>query len=822
MVGVALGVAVILATAIANQSTVAAFKTMIDSITGKADFMISGSSGGGFDDSALERVRRIPGVAIANPGILRSAGWSVEPGQEPEPIEVAGIDPLVDRRLRQYRSAGGRFLKPDERGLLATERFALDNNLEIGDDLVLTAGGARRRFELVGLLKDEGAGRFMAGRVLFLPLDQARELFGLEGRLTYIDAKVESGESIELIGERISADLGPGFIVEQPDQRVEAVSEMLASLRVGLSFFGAIAMFVGAFLVYNTFAMAVLEQTHELGILRSLGAGRRQLVLLVLTQAAIVGLAGSVLGILIGIGLAKLLLSFMVRTVEIPVGALVVPPLGLGLAVVIGTAVTVVSALQPAMIAGRVSPLAAIKIFAAKATRRLSVIRVLVGVAVIAMGLGLSSAPVAETLTRYGDWMIALSAGGAFFYFLGAGLLTASLIGPLGRVFSWPAKFLFGRTGGLAAANLIRNPGRTAATAAAVMTTLAMLISVGGMVSSFRVSVDRWVDRSLGADVFVSGKSIDTIFDQRFGDRLRRIEGVDDLTASRWTTVRVGETRVAWRGIEPRSHRRFATLQFTEGRQDEAWRQLSRGGYVFVSAPAAHKRGLRVGDQITVVTNLGEKKFKVAAVMVEFAAESGDLLIGSARDTEKYLGIDEISGFRLKVGPGAKPQEVAERIRKKYGGLDLEVRDIQELKDMAGRQVNDSFAVFNVLVLLAGIVALISIFNTLMMNILERRREIGLLRAVGATQGQVALMTLVEAFVIGCIGGGLGLLLGSYASSDIVGAMKSLTGYEISYVFPWITGAIGLALAVAGSVAAAVYPARRASLEPLGEALKCE
>ncbi|MDP1809067.1 MAG: ABC transporter permease [Actinomycetota bacterium] len=818
--GVVLGVAVILAVAITNRSTIDAFRAMIDSITGKADFWVNGPSTAGFSEAKLAEVRRTPGVAVAIPGIARDS--TLYAGKRRESVQVAGIDPRVDRKLRYFKLASGRFLKSDEPAALVPADLAGKKKFKLGDKVKLTGAGVKHEFKVIGLLRDEGAGRFMGGNAVFIPLKQAQSIFKLKGRLTYIDAKVKTGVSVKAAVGRVSRRLGESFIVEQPEKRAEAVSQMLKGLQVGLSFFGTIAMFVGGFLVYNTFTMVVVEQTQEMGMVRALGATRGQVVALVLIQAVVLGIIGSVLGVGAGVALAKVLMSYVSKTVELPVESISVPVLGLAGAVGVGLLVTLLAALQPALAAGRVSPLAAIRIRAKKSSKALAVLRVTVGCLGVTAGVAASFLPGPEGLGRYAYLSVSIHEGGTFLLLLGAALLSPSLAKPLGYIFAAPIRLLFGQTGKLAAANLTRNPGRTAATASAVMITLAMLMSVAGMTTSFKRSVDRWVDKSLGADVFVSGRSSDATYSKRFADKLRRVKGVKDLTMIRFVPVREGAREVLFRAIEPTSYRRFATLQFAKGDKRRAWLDLARGDHVFISTVMANKRGLKVGDKITLTTVKGRRNFTISAIAVDFGGEMGDMIVGSRKDMKKYFHLDDAGGFRLKVAAGVRPRTVADRIKKKYKSMDLDVQDIQEFKTMVDGRVTNSFAVFNVLIVLAAVVAMISVFNSLMMNILERRRELGILRAVGATRGQIGLMNLLEAFITGGIGGILGLAVGAVSARDTVNGMNTLTGYDISFIFPGKIAAIALLIALVFSVLAAAYPARRAATLEIGRALQYE
>ncbi len=817
-IGVALGVAVILATSIANTSTVDAFHVMIDSITGKADFLVNSVAADGFAADRLGLVSETGGVADAVPGISKRTNLII--GDEEEDVQFAGIDPLVDRRLRTYSVTDGRFLRPGEAGVLIPEKLADDYGIKLGDTVSVAERGERHRFQVVGLLGAEGAGRFMGGRVVFLPLAQAQSVFGLKDRLNFIDVRVEEGRQTQAVASRVSQRLGVGFTVEMPEKRAEAISQMLRGLQVGLSFFGAIAIFVGGFLVYNTFAMVVLEQTQELGVIRSLGGSRTQISAVILFQALFVGLIGSAIGLASGIALARLLLRFVSDTVDLPIQDLTVPFVGLAVAIAVGLVVTLVAAFQPALMAGRISPLAALRIRARTPSRSLGFLRVAAALAALSLGVYISFLPGGPGLGRLAPVAVPLHAGGSFLLLFGAALITPTLVRPLGRAISWPLGLIIGQPAKLAADNLARHPGRTAGTAAAIMITLAMLISIGGMTTSFRLSVESWVDESLGADVYVSGPSTDALYDADLAGKMKTVKGVDDLTSVGYTVVQAGESRVLFRAIEPQSYRRFASLQLVQGSESAAWRDLRRERRVFISTVTANSRQIGVGDKISVATKKGEREFTVAGVVVDFGGDMGELIIGTRADLREYFDIRGISAFRLKVEDSVRPATVARRIENRFTDMNFQVHDVQEFKDMADEQVSRSFAVFNVLILLAAIVALISVFNTLMMNILERRREIGVLRAVGATRGQVGLITLIEAFITGVIGGILGLLVGGYLAADIVKNMSSLTGYEIDFVFPVETAGVALLIGVVFTVVAAAYPARKAASTNISTALQ--
>lgn len=816
--GIVLGVAVILGISITNISTLAAFKDTIDSITGRADFWINAPSDAGFDERNLERVRQINGVAVANPGISRSS--LLIKGKSKQDLQIAGIDPTVDRRLRDYKVRAGRFLsQKDKLAVLLVEDFARNNGIRLNRKIILATDRGFVRFKVVGLIANQGAGRFVGGNVAFMPLKTAQSEFSLRGKFSYMDAKAVPGRDLKAVQERIRGALGENFIVEQPEKRIEAITETLGALQIGLSFFSAVALFVGGFLIFNTLSMVVVERTRELGMLRSMGATRAQIGRLVLYEAAGIGAVGSLFGVFFGMGLAKGLLFFVSETIQSNIAVFRVPFWGLVTSVVVGISVSIISAMQPAVAAGRISPVQAVRVQARR--NRLISSPALSFVAILVLALGFVASYRPQFFSSQPGELVGQV--GAFLLLLGAALLTPSVVGPLAAVFRVSASLLMRNEGRLAADSLGRVRGRTAATVSAVMISLAMLMSVGGMTESFKDSVNRWVERSVGADILVSGQPSDLSFEKSFISKLRRVPGVKIVTPIRFFRVRAGNDWITWRTIEPRTFRKMADLQFVKGKKETAWRRLRHNDSVFISTVLANRLRKNVGDSLTIKTNLGDRRFKIAGVIVEFAGEMGDVVLGTRTAMKRYFGLDDANVFRIKVKTGASPRIVADRIKSRFGKeRSLDIQDAQEFRSTVNRQVNVSFAAFNVIILIAVIVAVIGIVNTLMMNILERRREIGVLRAIGSTRWQIRRMILAEAAITSACGFILGLILGTYMSINVVQGMHSLTGYDVSYIFPWSVVWISGAIALLFSTLVALLPAQAAARINIVEAVQYE
>ncbi len=816
-IGIILGVAVILGISITNISTVAAFTDMIDSITGKADFTINSVSES-FDEQALDKVGKIDDVKVAAPGISR--GSRLTKKKDKPNTRVIGIDPSIDKKVRDYSIVDGKFLRSNEgRSIMIVAEFAKEHNIKVGDELELATDKGFSDFRVVGLLDKTGVGRFLSGSVIFMPLKTAQKEFNLDNRLTFIDVITASGADTEITIKKTKKVLGNNFTLERPAKRVEAMEESLKALQIGLSFFSAVALFVGGFLIFNTLSMVVIERTKELGLLRSIGASRSQVAKLILFEALIIGIIGSVIGLIAGLGLARGLIYIMSQTIQNNISTFEVPLKGLVASIFVGVIISTIASLQPALVASRIPPLMAIRANRQQTNSFAGYLLLTIAIFTIASGVMISYRP---QIFGYLPGSL-LSQAGAFLLLLGAALLTPFLVKPLSAFFSKPFSLLARSEGKLAARNLSRNKGRTAATISAIMISLSMLLSIGGLTVSFKASIDKWVEKSIGADVFVAGEPFDLSIDKRYIKELEKVKGVKSVSPVRFFFVRVGDDRFTWRAIEPDTFKPMAELQFVEGNSDQSWDKLDDNGSVFLSTVLANKLDIGKGDEIKVKTDQGERSFNIAGVIVDFGGETGDVIVGTRSDMKKYFGFDDVNSFRIKVDAGERPRAVAKRIEKRFQKeLSLEIEDIQEFKSMINEQINVTFAAFNVITLIAVIVAAIGIINTTMMNIMERAREIGILKAIGSTRWQVRKIILIEASITGAIGLLLGVIVGIYMSISVIQSMHTLTGYDVTYVFPWSSLISSAFIGLIFSTVVALIPAQIAARSNIVEAIHYE
>ncbi len=855
MGGIVLGVAVILAIEIANKNILTSIETIFEEASGKAHLVIENTSPtkSGFNEDVLLRVQRVEGVQIAVPTLrartlleAEADQWQVELAISGETtvneLFLYGVTPAIDSQVRDYEVVNGRFLAEDDRGytLVLVEEYAKEHEIKVGEELEILTPGGKETLYVVGLIAKTGPGRLNNGSVGFLLLRVVQEIFERGHEIDQIDvvaapAVANSPESLDGLKTRLEERLGENFKVMYPVSRGQIVSHSLANYQLGLGFFSAIALFAGAFLVYNAFSMTVLERTREIGLLRSLGFTQGQVAGLILEEAMILGGMGSCLGLLGGLGLARGLIKVMSSVVGVEATDLTVPASGLASSLLVGSLVTLASALLPAYRASRISPLEAIRVRGMPGAGW-SMARLL-GPALIALALiGLYIPLPLEIAFPIGTRSV-------FILLLGVTLSLILIVGPLSSLLVSPLSLLYGNEGLLGGGNVQRAKGRTVLTAAALMVSVTMIVGNGAMIDSMRADIHDWVEKAIGGDLQVrSPIPMRTDMATRF----EGIEGVEAVAPVQFFSVRClmpdsskvtseqnfsefsrTEKRdiLTFEALELESYTRVASFKFaSDGKEDEndAIERLAQGDAVFISTVLSEKYGLQQGDTIRLETRRGQRDFYIAGVIVDFAAD-GYVINGLWRDARRYFGQNKADVFIIKLTPGASYEAVKAQLENRYGQrCHLHVEASREFKDRILRVANQTFVLFDVLVFISMIVAALGIFNTLLMNILERIREIGGLRSLGMTRGQVARMILAEAGTIGAIGALIGLSVGLFLSKVFVRAANDLSGYALEYVFPTRSLMISVVIALGISQVAALYPAWQASRLNIVEAIQHE
>jgi putative ABC transport system permease protein len=837
LAGIVLGVAVILAINVTNQSTLASISAVFDEASGKAHLVIepASSSSGGFDRSVLNRVHLVPGVQLAVPSIRvrtmpadEADRWRIEillGGSTTNELLLYGIDPALDHQARTYELEAGRFLDHDGAAyqVVLVGDYAREHHVQVGKDLVVMTPDGTERLRVVGLMQKRGPGRLNNGNFGVVPLEAAQRIWSRGRNLDQIDVvatpdAAATADGLAALKQRLAERLGAGYSVVYPAERGQLITRMLSAYQQGLGFFSLIALFVGAFLIYNTFSMTVVERTREIGLLRALGMTRRQILQLILTEAVILGGVGSMAGVFGGIVLARGLIRFLSGLVSTQVTETAIPIEGLLVSLAVGGLVTLVAALYPAWQASRISPLAALTARARTEPGALLRYGWLPGLVLIVLAyLALYVIPLRREV-QYPVGSVAILG-----MFLGATLVVPATIDLLERLIRPLNVWVYGAQGRIGSANIRRAAGRTALTVAALMVGVAMILGINGVTESFRRDLLSWVDTAIGGDLYVRSPQPLPVDMWR---RLEQVEGVAVASPLRYLQVRLSHFNdtLVYVALDPDSYDRVGSFQFTDGHSDDQVRlaRLKQGGAVFISSVVADKYGLAQGDTAWIETARGAQPFEVAGVVIDFT-NNGYVIDGTREDMRRYFGLNDVQGFVVKVAPGTDPQVVAQRIDADYGRRrHLNVESGESFKRRVLALADQAFALLSVLALIGLVVAALGVINTLTMNVLERQREIGMLRAQGMTRRQVAEMVLAEAGTVGVIGGTFGIVFGFFMSRVFVLATNVLAGYVIDYAFP-LTGLIASVVVALGvSQVAALYPARRAAAVNIVEAVQHE
>ncbi len=758
--GIVLGVAVILAINITNNSTLASINKIFDEASGLADLVIVPSSytgTSGYPDSTLGRVKSVPGVEYAVPSVQASTllaadakDWSYSFGlggtSGGNRLLIFGIDPAVDQEARQYNLIAGRFLKPGERSYSAifTQDYATEKKIEVGKDvdIILPSGTATLR--CVGIVRKDGPGLMNSGAVAFVPLEVVQDLFSRGGELDQIDVVTtyevsHSTQNLAALKRTLQDKLGSKYLVNYPAQRGQVVTQQLATYQQGLSFFSMIALFVGGFLIYNAFTMTIVERTQEIGLLRALGVSRRQVLRLVMIEAALLGVVGSILGVFFGLILAQGLIAIMGTITATEIVLVEIPPDGLIVALMVGLGVTLVSSLLPALQATRISPLAALRIKGrddpAGAPRKLGFIA---GVEAVVVGmLFVYSIPLRQSV------VFQVGSLAVFVMLLGATLTVPAAIDVLEKFVRPAIVRVFGREGAIGAGNIQRSRGRTSLTVAALMVGISMVISIGAMSRSFQNDIDGWVNTSVGGDLIVRSP-LEMPID--FQTRLVAIPGVEAVTAARYFGVRragnaADDLALVFQAIDPDTYWQVASFQFAENQDqiEQMKRDFADGG-LFVSTTVADKYNLKRGDTLELETKRGVQAFKVAGLVSDFTGQ-GFVVNGSIEVMNRFFGLTEVDRFTLKVLPGTDVAATKKLIEDRYGASrHVQVETTESFRARIRELTNKAFSLLDVLASIGVVVAALGVINTMMMNVLERRREIGALRSIGMMRVQVIRM----------------------------------------------------------------------------------
>ncbi|WP_030897506.1 ABC transporter permease [Streptomyces sp. NRRL F-5126] len=768
----------------------------------------------------LDTIRDAPGVAtvtgrvsgfagVAGPdGKLIGTGWSNK-GANFAP-DSHGRDPSY-----AFRHGNG---PRDARHIALDARSAAAGGYHVGDRVRVATDGPVRTYTLSGVFTTHDGAVQAGGSLVLFDTAQAQHLYLPGGRAgRFMDATVTASPGASdtavlaavkrLLPHGATADTGSALA----GQDARTAAQSLSSLNKILLAFAGIALFVGVFLISNTFTMLVAQRSRELALLRAIGASRRQVRRSVIVEAALVGLAASVAGFVLGLGLAVGLRSVMGSFgARVPAGPLVVGGDAVAAALGVGVLVTLLAAWLPSRRAAKIPPVAAMSSAHAPAGTRSLVVRNCIGAALAAVG----AAGIAGGASVGGDSGRMLIAGGAFLLLIGVIVLIPLLSRPAVALVRPLLRAVFGTPGNLASRNAVRNPRRTGATASALAIGLTLVTGLTVLGVTLGSAVDRMTTDSVRGDYMVSMASGSTLAPS-VASELAKVPGVTAVSPQQAVDLRVGGHYHSASAVTPGAVERVLTMDTVDG----SLRTLAKGE-VAVARKTAASNGWHVGDRLRVTYDDDRKGTLTIGATYEDNQFLSPLVVSTAvvapHEKEPY-----IPQVWVKTAGGASAAHEKALVHALGDSPAFTFQDRQDIRQSYGGFVNTALALLYALLAMALIIAVLGVVNTLAMSVFERRREIGMLRAIGLDRARVKRMIRVEAVVISMFGAVLGVVLGTFLAWAIGRTIRGeLPGYEL--VLPWGRIALFLVLSALVGVLASLWPARSAArLDVLG-AVKTE
>jgi putative ABC transport system permease protein len=830
ILGVALGVAVVVGIDVANGSAQRAFELSSEAVTGKATHRITGV-GGSLPEEVYLMLRVEAGLETVAPVIEGHVGLIDRDG---EVLLLLGIDPFAEGPFRDFARIGpgadvdlGSFLVTPG-AALALEATARRLGLDRGSEFGVDVGGAVRELELVGYLgvsdREDAAA---VSDLVVVDVATAQEVLGLEGQLSRIDAIRPPEVSDEEFVALVESQLPEGVELEAIRSHSSTAEQMTRAFRLNLQALSLLALLCGAFLIYNTMTFAVVQRRPLLAVLRALGTTRRQVFALMLGEAVLIGLVGTVLGEIAGVQLGKMLIGRVTQTINdlyfvVNVRDVSVAPWSLAKGLALGLAATLGAAIAPSLEATGTQPREAMarSELEGRAHRAASVLAA-VGTFLLALGLLLLALP--------GD-SLWLGFGGLFSVLVGFAVLAPFLTRLLMALLTPLAGALGGQLGRMATRGVVTALSRTGIAIAALMMALSVTVGVDLMVHSFRGTVSRWLAYALPADLYLSVFTTPArrfsaggaTLDEETIARVTAVEGVAAVNLLRHFLTRVNgkEVRAVALELSDGSRQAFA---FRRGDADDIWRRIEAGTAVMISEPFAYRQHLAEGDTVSVASPAGEVSLEVAGVFYDYSTEQGLLMLERSL-YRRLWGDSGATALSVHLAPGTELERTRGLVREQLP-RDLRIRLASnvQLRENSLRIFDRTFVITGVLRTMAVIVAFVGVLSALLALQLERTRELGVMRACGLTPGELWRLVTQQTGLMGLTAGLLSLPVGvSMAAIMVYVINRRSFGWSLDLeVFPW-TLVEAVAVGVGAAVLAGLYPAWRMAATRPSEALRDE
>jgi putative ABC transport system permease protein len=819
------GVALIFAVNLTLPSMVSSFEHSMNATTGAADLSISSVTGESFaPGKPIQAVGSVAGVQTVTGSLRRqitvpsSGGGSMGTAAQ---IELVGVDPATVQNVRHYIISQGRFLQPGDTGMAVVPATITDflPDFKVGSTFSFATVGGLKQFTVVGFLAEVGN---ISVPQIIVTLPDAQAALKQPGLINTIDASFQPGANKDTVTAAVKDVLAKTTLGHYVVNSTTGTPDILASLQIGytmLDVMAFLALFLGAFLIFNTFRTVVLERRHDLAMLRAIGATRAQLMEMILIESLLQGLIGTLIGLVFGFLLAAGLASAMNQIV-----AQYMPGLHLTLVadlgafagpIALGLVVTLVAGYFPARAASRVSPMEGLRPTSIMDVRRAARWSLIAGLVIMALGVVMLVGSVSTT------------ASGALVFLIGMVIATPSLVVPVARLFSPILTLLYAREGDLARGNMTRQPGRVAITASTLMIGLATLIMMAALVNSMSQFVTKLMTDTFTSDLMILPQTIALYgnvigADESLGTRVKALPEVQTVASLRYASSLVADSGLEVLGIDPVTYPQLMKVDFNSGAPEASFAALATGRNAMLTSLTALSLKVKMGDSFPIETPTGTQTYHVIAIANDtFTFKVNAIYISQDNLKTDFQKTEDVL-LMINLKPGSdKKAALADvnAILKDYPQFTGNISG--EYRDSLLSVTSSAFILFYGMAVLILIPAVLGLLNTLTINVLERTREIGIIRAVGGSRGQVRRMVTAEALLLGLFGASAGVLTGIAMSYGFIMAFSGI-GWNMPYDFP--VGGIVAAVIIGVLLAlfAGIIPARNAAKLDILRALQFE
>ncbi len=826
--GIALGIAVVIAIQLTNASSVRGFEAAIEAVSGKTSLEITGA-GLGLDEMQLNQLGWLRQYGFVSPLIEGDAQVRFADYKK-ETLRILGVDILRDRALRDYKlqAEAQQQFKPteflaliaDPHSIILTEKFANAHALQVGSQCEIIFGDKAEKITVRGLLKNEGAARALDGNFALMDIAAAQWAFNRLGRIDRVDVRLRDTVNIDEAEKIIRQKLPQGLHVQRPARRGRQVEKMLAAFHFNLTALSYIALLVGLFLIYNTVSISVITRREEIGTLRALGVTRKNILGLFAAEAAALSLPGCALGLALGRLLSFGAIKLTATTVNSLYIAVAAAPPSLSLQHVliafgIGLPLSLLAATMPALEASRVSPTAAMRSNDRLESRfRLHKISFIAPLIFLALAWVLAQLKPVGSLPLFGY-------AAALFIVVGAALIVPVVLFVLTRMSKKLLTRIFKIEGQLANANLAGAIPRLSISVAALAISLSMMVAIAVMIGSFRTTVDYWIGQTLQADLYLrpatrANITVDASVSPEVQSIIARHPAVAAIDRFRNFDLPYEDSLITLGAGDFEVLLNYGHLQFKQPRNNEQARAAMRAAIgtnnVLVSESFAIKRNKNIGDEVKLNTPKGEASFRVTGIYYDYSSDRGIVVLDRGTFA-KYWGEQLPTSLTIYLREGASHDQTRTEILTALGDkYQVLIYTNAALRQEVLRIFDSTFAITYGLEVIAIFVAILGVASTLLTLILERSKEIAMLRLIGTDKKQIRKMVVIEAALIGGVSQSIGLVVGILLSLVLIYVINVQSfGWTIQFHLPVLFLVQSSILILLATALSGIYPAARAA-----------